>query len=202
MPRSTVKSVVDLFVLGEDAGDKVGGETAVDLLANHGDGGQTTSTDATEGVQAELAVGGALANLDAQVTLEGIEDLLGATDVAGGTQADVDGVLALGLHGEEAVEGDDTIDLGHGHVQLVGDDFLDLGGQVAELTLHLVEDVDDLAAAVTKALADVFDNVDFFFGYLNVSHFTFLLGELKNSKKLSRFALGVKDKCSGRCYCL
>ena len=159
-----------LFVLGEDAGDEVGGETAVDLLADHGDGGQTAGTDATEGVQAELAVGGAFADLDAQLTAEGIEDLLGAADVAGGTQADVDGVLALGLHGEEAVEGDDTIDLGDGHVQFVGDDFLDLGGQVAELTLHLVEDVDDLAALVTKALADVFDNVDLFFGYFDVCH--------------------------------
>ena len=162
-----------LFVLGEDAGDEVGGETAVDLVANHSDRGKTAGTDATEGVQAELAVGGALADLDAQVTLEGIEDLLGATHVAGGTQADVDGVLALRLHGEEAVEGDDTIDLGHGHVQLVGDDFLDLGGQVAEFALHLVEDVDDLTGTVTKALADVFDNVDFFFGYLNVSHNSF-----------------------------
>ena len=179
MPRSSFEAggrpaYPVLFVLGEDAGDEVGGETSVDLLADHSDGGQTAGTDATEGVQAELAVGGALADLDAQVTLEGIEDLLGATHIAGGTQADVDGVLALRLHGEEAVEGDDTIDLGHGHVQLVGDDFLDLGGQVAELALHLVEDVDDLAAAVTKALADVFDNVDFFFGYLNVSHILFI----------------------------
>ena len=85
-----------LFVLGENAGDEVGGETAIDLLADHGDGSQTASTDATEGVQAELAVGGALADLDAQVTAEGIEDLLGATHVAGGTQADVDGMLTLG----------------------------------------------------------------------------------------------------------
>ena len=56
-----VKSAVDLFVLGEDAGDHVGGETAVDLVADHGDGGETAGTDATEGVQGELAVGGALA---------------------------------------------------------------------------------------------------------------------------------------------
>ena len=101
-----VKSAVDLFVLGDDAGDLVGGETAVDLLANHGDGGQTAGTDAAEGVQRELAVGGALADRDAEVALEGIQDFLGATHVAGGAQADVDGVLALGLHGEEAVEGE------------------------------------------------------------------------------------------------
>ena len=164
-------SPVDLFVLGDDAGDHVGGETAVDLVANHGDGGETAGTDATEGVQGELAVGGALADLDAQVTLEGIQHFLGATDVAGGTEADVDGVLALGLHGKEAVEGDDAIDLSHGDVQLVGDDFLDLGGEVAEFALHLVEDVDDLTGTVTKALADIFDNVDLIFRNFDVCHF-------------------------------
>ena len=137
-------------------------------------GGETAGTDATEGIQGELTVGGALANRDVQVALEGIQHLLGATHVAGGTEADVDGVLALGLHGEEAVEGDDAIDFSHGDVQLVGDDFLDLGGEVAELALHLVEDVDDLTGTVTKALADVFDNVDLFFGYFDVCHILFI----------------------------
>ena len=56
-----------LFVLGEDAGDHVGGEAAVDLLANHGDGGETAGTDAAEGVEGELAIGGALAHLDTEV---------------------------------------------------------------------------------------------------------------------------------------
>ena len=64
-----------LFVLGEDAGDEVGGETAIDLLADHGDGSQTASTDATEGVQRELAVGGALAHGDTQLAAEGVEDM-------------------------------------------------------------------------------------------------------------------------------
>ena len=159
-----VLSPVDLFVLGDDAGDEVGGETAVDLLADHGDGGQTTGTDATEGVQGELAVGGALTHGDAKFAAEGVEDLLSTTHIAGGTQADVDGMLALGLHGEEAVEGDDTIDLGHGHVQLVGDDLLNFGGQIAKLALHLVQHVDDLAALVTKGLRNLFDDVDFIFG--------------------------------------
>ena len=169
-PALLLSRNIDLFVLGDDAGDHVGGEAAVDLLADHGDGGQTAGTHATEGVERELAVGGALAHGDTQIALEGIQHFLGATHVAGGTQADVDGVLALRLHGEEAVEGDNTIDLGHRHIQLVGHDFLDLGGQVAELTLHLVEDVDDLTGTVTKALADVFDNVYFLFGNLNVCH--------------------------------
>ena len=160
-----------LFVLGDDAGDFVGGETAVDLLANHGDGGQTAGTHATEGVEAELAVGGALAHLDVKLALEGIQHLFGAAHVASRAEADIDRMLALGLHGEEAVEGDDAVDLGHRHVQLVGHDFLHLGGQVAELALHLVQHVDDLAAVVTKALADVFDNVYFLFGNFYVSHF-------------------------------
>lgn len=163
-------AVPGLFVLGDDAGDEVGGEAAVDFLADHGDGGQAASTHATEGVKAELAVGGAFAHLDVQLALEGIQHLLGAAHVAGRAEAHIDGVLALGLHGEEAVEGDDAVDLGHGHIQLVGHDFLHLGGQIAELALHLVQHVDDLAAVVTKALADVFDNIYFLFGNFYVSH--------------------------------
>ena len=166
---------VVLFVFGDDAGDKVGGETAVDLLANHGDGGQTAGTDATEGVQRELAVGGAFAHRDAQLAAEGVEHLLSTAHIASGTQADVDGMLSLGLHGEEAVEGDDTIDLGHGHVQLVGDDLLDFGGQIAKLALHLVQHVDDLAALVTKGLRNLFDDVDFIFGQFYVCHILFVL---------------------------
>ena len=164
-----------LFVLGDDAGDFVGGEAAVDLVADHGDGGQTAGTDATEGVQRELAVGGALTHGDAQLAAEGVEHLLSTTHIAGSTQADVDGMLALGLHGEEAVEGDDTIDFGHRHVQLVSDDLLNLGRQVTELALHLVQHVDDLAALVTKGLRNLFDDVDFIFGQFNISHFLLVL---------------------------
>ena len=114
---------------------------------------------------------------------------LGSMDIAGGTEANVDGMLALGLHGEEAVEGDDTIDLGHGHVQLVSDDLLNLGGQVTELALHLVQHVDDLAALVTKGLRNLFDDVDFIFGQFNISHILFLfwgVKEVKGSYRASR----------------
>ena len=41
----------DLLVLGDDAGNLVGGKTSVDLVANHSDRGETASTDATESVQ-------------------------------------------------------------------------------------------------------------------------------------------------------
>ena len=58
----------------------------------------------------------------------------------------------------------------------MGDDFLNLCGEVAEFALHLVEDVNDLTGTVTKALADIFDNVDLFFGYFNVCHFSYFLG--------------------------
>ena len=130
----------------------------------HGDRSKTASTDAAEGVQREFAVGGALTNLDVEVALESVEHLLCTTHVAGSTQADVDGVLALGLHGEEAVEGDDTIDARNGDVQLVSHNFLNLGRQVAEFALNLVKHIDNLTGLITERLGNVFDNVDFIFG--------------------------------------
>ena len=126
-----------LFVFSDDARDLVGGQTAVDLLANHGDGGQTAGADATEGVQRELTVGGALANLDIEFAGESVENFLSATHVASRTEADIDRMFALGLHGEEAVERDDAVYARHGDVEFVGNDFLDLGGQIAEFALHL-----------------------------------------------------------------
>ena len=158
----SVREII-LFVLGEDAGNHIGGQTAVDLFANHSDRGETAGTDAAQRVQRELAVGGAFANLDVQFASESVENLLSATHVASRTEADIDRMLALGLHREEAVERNDTVYARHGDVQFVGDDFLHLGGQIAELALHLVEDVDDLAGTVTKGFSNLFDDVDFIF---------------------------------------
>ena len=156
-------SPVDLLVLGDDAGDHVGGEAAVDLVANHGDGGETASTDATEGVQRELAVGSAFANLDVQLASESVENFLSTTHVASCTEAYIDRMFALGLHGEEAVERNDAVYARHGDIQFVGHDFLNLGGEVAEFALNLVEDIDDLTGTVTKGFSNFLDNVDFIF---------------------------------------
>ena len=152
-----------LFVLGDDAGNLVGGQTAVYLVANHSDGSKTASTNAAKRVQRELAVGSAFADLHVQLASKSIENFLSTTHVASRTEADIDRMLALGLHREEAVERNDTVYARHGDIKLVGNDFLHLGGEVAELTLNLVEDIDDLTGTITKGLCNLFDNVDFIF---------------------------------------
>ena len=152
-----------LFVLGNDAGNLVGGQTAVDLVANHSDGSKTAGTDAAKRVQRELAVGSAFADLHVQLASKSVENFLSTTHVASRTEADIDRMLALGLHSEEAVERNDTVYARHGDIKLVGNDFLHLGWEVAELTLNLVEDIDDLTGTITKGLCNLFDNVDFIF---------------------------------------
>lgn len=152
-----------LFVLGDDAGNLVGGQTAVDLVANHSDGSKTASTNAAKRVQRELAVGSAFADLHVQLASKSVENFLSTTHVASRTEAYIDRMLALGLHREEAVERNDTVYARHGDIKLVGNDFLHLGGEVAELTLNLVEDIDDLTGTITKGLCNLFDNVDFIF---------------------------------------
>lgn len=152
-----------LFVLGDDAGNLVGGQTAVDLVANHSDGSKTAGTDAAKRVQRELAVGSAFADLHVQLASKSVENFLSTTHVASRTEADIDWMLALGLHREEAVERNDTVYARHGDIKLVGNDFLHLGGEVAELTLNLMEDIDDLTGTITKGLCNLFDNVDFIF---------------------------------------
>lgn len=45
----------------------------------------------------------------------------------------------------------------------MGNDFLYLCGEVAELALNLVEDVDDLTGTVTKGFCNILDDFDFIF---------------------------------------
>ena len=117
-----------LFVLGDDAGNLVGGQTAVDLVANHSDGSKTAGTDAAKRVQRELAVGSAFADLHVQLASKSVENFLSTTHVASRTEADIDRMLALGLHSEEAVETTaylaDLIAKGYANVDPIQDEFL------------------------------------------------------------------------------
>ena len=99
-----VMELLHVAVFVHNALDVGGGETAIDLVANHGNRGQTASAHATQTGQRELAVGSGLTHLEVKLILEGIQNLLGTTHVAGRTQAYADRVLALRGHGEECVE--------------------------------------------------------------------------------------------------
>ena len=64
-------------------------------------------------------------------------------------------MAALGLHGEEGVEGNHSVDLGHGDVEAAGYLALHLLGQIAEVSLGLVQDVDQLTGRVVELGADL-----------------------------------------------
>ena len=62
-------------------------------------------------------------------------------------------MTALGLHCEEGVECNDSIDFGHGNVQIAGYLALHLFRQVAEVTLAFMKDVDQFTGSITELRA-------------------------------------------------
>ena len=81
--------------------DFVGAETAIDLVAYHGNRCQTASTHATQAGEGEQTIGSGLTHLEVEFLLEGVENLLSTTHIAGRAQAYADRLLALRGHGEE-----------------------------------------------------------------------------------------------------
>ena len=98
------RRLLHVAVFVNDALDVGGGETAIDLVANHGNRCQTASAHATQAGEGELAVGSGLTHLEVEFLLEGIQNLLSAAHVASRAQAYADRVFALRGHGEECVE--------------------------------------------------------------------------------------------------
>ena len=173
--------------------DVLGDETAVGLAVDGHDRGQAAGTHAAQDVEGELAVLGHAALGDVELLLERVEHLLGTLDVAGGSEADGDGVLALGLHREEAVEGHDAVHLADRDSEAVCHDLLDFLGQVAEVVLRLVQDVDQLARVVVEGSADILDLkvIGFTDFYLGSTHGTIIFqGQTSFSCRSSACAAG------------
>ena len=73
-----------------------------------------------------------LADVDAELLLDGVEHVLAAAHVAGRAEADADHVLAARHGREERVEADDAGDLAVGLAEAEGDRLEGALGQVAE----------------------------------------------------------------------
>ena len=147
----------------------LGNQTAVGLAVDGHHRRETAGAHAAQDVQRELAVLGDAALGNLEFVFERVQDLLGTLDIARRTQAHGNRVLALRLHGEEAVEGHDTVHPADGNAQAVGHDLLDFFGKVAEMALRFVQDVDQLTRIVIEGSADILDNKvigfsDFYFG--------------------------------------
>ena len=72
-------------------------------------------------------------------------------------------MLALRLHGEEGVEGNDAIYPGDGDMQIGRDDLLYDLGQVAQQLLGGMENVDQLSGVVIAFRTDSVQFLDLFF---------------------------------------
>ena len=127
-------------------------------------------TDAAQGIDGEQAVSSGLTGLDAQKLRESVNDLLGAFDIAGSTQAAADDILALGFQREERIESNNAVDLCYGDAGALGYDLLNFQRNVPVFVLDVAEDhhkrcflicvsVADLANLLDTGIADMSHNI-------------------------------------------
>src|SRR5690606_1715710 len=90
-------------------------------------------------LQGDGAVGGGLADVDAQGLFGFFDQLGGAGDITGRPHAEFDGVPAARPGGEEGVKADDPVHHAEGDVQLLRHIRLHRLGDIADLALQLVE---------------------------------------------------------------
>lgn len=95
---------VQVFV--ENAVYLIGGESAVDIVVDRHDGGESARADAAAGFDGEARVVTALAGADAESLAYLVEDSLRAFDIAGGSETYGDVVSALGAQSELGVKVD------------------------------------------------------------------------------------------------
>lgn len=144
-----------LEVVAQDRGYTACGQVAVSYVADLYRRRQCAATEAGDFFDGEQAIGiGVVTFGDIQVAVEGIVNLLGAFNVAGGSDADADDVFAGGLVSELIVE---CRDAGDGCGCYLGD-FADvlksLSGQETVVVLCRLEDLKDLVGCRTEALDD------------------------------------------------
>ena len=147
-------------------------QAAVGLAVDGHNRGKAARANAAEDVQGELAVLCDTAFGDLELALESVQDLLCTLDVASGAKAYGDGIFALGLHGEEAVEGNNAVNASHRDSKAVCNYLLDLLRKISEVFLGLVQDVDEFARVVIEGSADVLDGTvaGFIYFYLGSTH--------------------------------
>ena len=138
-------------------------ETSIDLATDSDNRSKTACANAAEAVEREEAILSGLAHLDAELTLELLEDTLRSAHVAGSTHTNRDWVFALRLHSEVAIESHHAINACNRDVELGCNLLLDLAWQIAEDILALMEDCDELAAIVVMVCTNGANFLEDFF---------------------------------------
>src|SRR3954454_6747412 len=119
-----------------DLGHRLGPNVLPVAVVDRDDCGVATAAETLDGAQRDLAVGGGLAGADAELRLEGLDDLLRPAERAGEVRAHLDRVPPDRLEVEHVVEGRDRVAEGRRDLQRVGGLLERLARQPAVLLLR------------------------------------------------------------------
>ena len=153
------------MIFFHNAGNHVNGHLGIYLAVDGNSGSDAAGADAAQGIDGKQAVSGSLTGLDTQDFGELVDDLLGALNIAGSTQAAANDILALGLQGEEGIEGDNTVDLCNGDAGLLGYDLLNFQRNVSIFILDVAEDHHQGRLLICVSVADLTNLLDAVFTY-------------------------------------
>jgi len=125
------------------------------FAVHDGDRRHGAAADAGDGVQVELAVRGSLAGVYVQSAFPGIQGNIAAFHVAGGAQADFDGVLARRVETELVIESHHAVDIDSGNIEIIGDFRHGGARQVTELALDALQDGDKAGPLTAEPAQDL-----------------------------------------------
>jgi hypothetical protein len=148
---------VELF---DAAHEVVGLKAAENLIIDEGYWGKAAGAEAVDDFDGEAVVGGGGAGIDASGLLDGLDGLGGAANVAGGSVADTEKVLAAAFEVELGVEGGDAVELGEGDEGAFGDELEGGLGEIAKEVLGHLQDGDDGTFLTFEFVEDALELID------------------------------------------
>ena len=161
-------------------------------LVDDDHGAERAGADAVDGFEAVLPILRRLAGCDLEAAANLVQDARRPPDVAGGAQADLDGMPALGCQAEGVVEGRHVVHLGVGDLQSLRDPGKRLARQVAEPAVdHLHHRDEGVGAAAVQFDGPVEKVVNLESGIL-LAHNSLVSAERSiESRYASRFSLST-----------
>ena len=103
-----IKFEYPLFIRLQDRGNLFRRDLTVGFLIDHHCRRQTARTDAPHLFQGEIHIARTLSCFNVQLLPDGVQNFLGAFDMASGTETDANLVFPLGLEAESVVEVNDA----------------------------------------------------------------------------------------------
>ena len=129
-------------------------EAAIHLVPDHHDRGKPAGPHTPQAVQGEFPVRCRLPYVYAENALEFVEELLGTAHITGRSHTHRNRVPAFGRHGEEGIECNYPVDLGHRDIEPPGYHALHLLGEIAHKMLRFMKYVYEFPRVVTVPFTD------------------------------------------------